>query len=395
MNVPGGTTGQGSNVPDYSSVNSIAEANKAINENQQADKASATASSEPPTRKTTEEIMNEITKVVAPEKAKPEAANYTAAFEGYRTQYGVTEMETQLDELRAQEQDILAQKATRTRAEKGKTVAMNVIEGKISEAEAQENERLSVVQRSISNLTNQLNTKYNIINTLMKTKEMDYNSAVSAYDKEMSNNISIYNAAKNVEEADKTELEREQDNARSNAQIAINAITSTGQTYDQLSPVEQANLTKLGVQSGLGADFFTTVLKNSTGKAILTTIVSADDTKATILYKDGTTKTIATGLPVKPTSGTKPTDDEITVFYKQSMEAELKKVAGTDGKISPTDWAKARQKWASSTPYGATDFDEAFRGYVDPEHPQDYAGFENYKKGFIKKSSAELEAEGG
>ena len=394
LNLPGGLSGEGSNVPDYSNVNTLADANATINADQKKDAENASVSGEPETRKTVEDIMAEIETTVKPKTDKPAAADFTGAYLDYRSKYGVNDLETQLDELRAQEQDLLATKSTRVNAERGKTVATNVIEGRVSEVERQENERISVVQRSITNLTNQLNTKYNIIDTLMKTKEMDYDSAVASYDKEMSSNISMFNAAKNIEEADKTELERQADNARSNAQIMLNSYSDAGITYDKLSPTEQANLTKLGVQSGLGADFFTNALKTSAGKDILTTIVSADDTKATILYKDGTTKTISTGLPAKKTSTSteKATDSEIKVFYKQSMQSELNKVVGTDGYIAPADWAKARQKWSANTTMGAADFDEAFRGYVNPQHPQDYAGFEAYKTGFIKKSAAELEA---
>jgi len=391
LNLPGGMSGAGSGVSDYSGVNTLADANKAINENQQKDAAGAAVSGEPETRKTIEDIMKEITTAVTPTTAKPAAADFMGAITGYRSEYGVSALETQLDELRAQEMDLIAAKQTRIAAERGKPVATNVIEGRVSEVERQENERIGVVQRSIANATNQLNTKYNIINTLMKAKEMDYNAAVASYDKEMSTNISIFNAARNILEEEKSETERQIDNARSNAQIVLNAYTAGGMTYDKLSNTEKANLTKLGVQSGLGADFFANALKVSQGKDILTTIVSADDTKATILYKDGTTKTISTGLPAKKTTGTggKATEGELKIFYKQSMEAELKKVVGTDGYVSPESWATARRKWSSNTAYGSADFDDAFRGYVNPTHPQDYAGFEGYTAGFIKKSTSE------
>lgn len=380
---------------DFSAVKSMSDANQVINANQDKDAASASISNEPPTRKTTEDIISEITKATAPEKEKP-TANFEQSLQSYRIQYGVDSLETQLDDLKLQEQEIYDTMKARRTAEKGKTVATNVIEGRISEAEAQENERLSVIQRSIKNVSDQLNTKYKLIDSLMSAKQLDYNSAVAAYDKEMSNNISIFNAAKNIEESQKSELERAQDNARASAQIALNAYASAGLSFDDLSDTDKSTLTKLGVQSGLGSNFFTSVLTSSSGKQILTTVVSADDTKATIIYKDGSTKTIATGLPAKKTGTTdNPTSDELKVFYKQSMESELQKVMGNDGKVSPSDWAKARSKWSTATPYTSTDFDASFRGYIDPAHPQDYAGFENYKPNFIKKSSAELEAEGG
>lgn len=303
LTLPGGVSGAGSNTSDFSNVNTNADANKAINDQQAQDAAGATMNNEPPTRKTTGDIMKEITTAIKPEVAEPVAADFTGALTTYRSEYGVTALETQLDELRAQEQDLFAQKQTRITSERGKPVAMNVISGRIGQVEQQENERLGVVQRSIANATNQLNTKYNIINTLMKTKELDYNNAVAAYDKEMSNNISIFNAARSIEEEAKSDLEREQDTARSNAQIALNAYTARGMTYTELTPAEKTNLTKLGVQSGLGADFFSNVMSVSAGKDILTTITSEDDTRASIIYKDGTVKTISTGLPAKKVTG--------------------------------------------------------------------------------------------
>jgi len=377
---------------DFSTVGSLQDANTLINQNQDQDAEAATISGEPQTRKTTEEIIAEITQATKPSTERP-TANFEQSLQSYRTEYGVESLETQLNDLKAQEQEIYEVMRTRRTAEKGKTVATNVIEGRISEAEAQEYERLSVIQRSIANTTDQLNTKYKLIDSLMQAKQLDYNSAVADYDKEMSNNISIFNTAKNIEESQKSEIERAQDNARSSAQIALNAYASAGLSYEDLSATDKSTLTKLGVQSGLGSNFFSSILNSSSGKQILTTVVSADDTKATIIYKDGSTKTIATGLPAKTSTTTdKPTTDETKIFYKQSMESELQKIIGNDGYVSPTDWAKARSKWSTATPYDATSFDQSFRGFVNPAHPQDYAGYENYKANFIKKSSAELEA---
>ncbi len=388
LNLPGAVQGGSSTVEDYSKVSTFEEAEEAINAGQNDVIEDETVSGEPSTRKTVQEIMEEIQTAIAPDTAKPAEADFMGAITNYRSEYGVDALETQIDELRAQEQDLLAAKETRIAAERGKTVATNVIEGRVTQVERQENERIAAVQRSIANATNQLNTKYNIINTLMKAKEMDYSAAVASYDKEMSTNISMFNAAKSIEDADKSEIERQKDDARSNAQIILNSYADSGITYDQLSDTEKTNLTKLGVQSGLGADFFSNVLKVSQGKDILTTIVSADDTKATILYKDGTTKTISTGLPARAGTETKPTSDENKMFYKQSMEEQLEKVVEANGYVSPENWAQARKKWASRTAYSSADFDDAFRGYVDPSHPQDYAGFENYGEGFIKKSTS-------
>jgi LysM repeat protein len=387
LNLPGGNTG--SQVADYSSVASMADANNVINETQTEDANTLAGGNEVPTRKTVDEIMADLTTKVTPKTTKPEA-DFTDLITNYRSEYGVTALETQLDELRAQEQDLMAQKQARVTAERGKSVAMNVIEGRIGQVEQQENERIGLVQRSIANATNQLNTKYNIINTLMKAEESDYNNAVDKYDKEMANNISIFNAARGIDEANKSEIERQQDNARSNAQIALNAYSEAGTTYDSLSANEQTNLTKMGVQSGLGADFFSNLLKSGSNKAILTTITSSDDTKVTVIYKDGTTKSISTGLPAKKTGGAAPTatESEIKMAYKGFMSDAInqliKSAPRSDKYLSPQEWNTLRQQWAVSSPYTATDFNDTFRGYVNPLHPKDYAGFEDYMTGFRK-----------
>lgn len=369
---------------DYSGINSIADANKAINEGQQNDADSATKIDEVPVRKTVTDIMADVAKTVTPAGTKnadgtttsaaPGAPNYTKTLTDYRESYGVTDLEKQVDDLRAQEQELLATKDTRVANERDKTVAMNVIEGRVSTAERQENERINQVQRQITNATNQLNTKYNIINTLMKTKEMDYNGAVASYDKEMSTNIALFNTAKGIEEADKTEQNRNQDNARSNAQIVINSYTASGATYDSLSATDKTSLIKLGVESGLGADFFSNVLKTSAGKAILTTIPSADDTKVSIIYKDGTTKTVATGLPAKKVSGSGVTVSPEETARTKEVTAFKTKASDLIEKLDAGDiaWSTAYQSMKTSFPGLEGAIDEALGGGYDANSGQWY-----------------------
>ena len=47
---------------------------------------------------------------------------------------------------------------------------MNVIEGRVSEQEAAANERLDVVLREKDYITNQLKTKYDVVNNLIKPR---------------------------------------------------------------------------------------------------------------------------------------------------------------------------------------------------------------------------------
>jgi len=140
-----GTTGAGTvanALPDYSTVNTIPDANNIINANQPNDAAKSGVSAEPETRKTIEDYMKEITAAITPKTAAPVAPDYTASLESYRTQYGVADLENQLNDLRAQEADLLAAKETRVAAERGKPVATNVIEGRVSQVEREEKRKI-------------------------------------------------------------------------------------------------------------------------------------------------------------------------------------------------------------------------------------------------------------
>lgn len=362
------------------------DATAVINSEQDADISKGVAESEVPTKKTTEDYIKEIKTATTPTGGAPVVKSNVETYNQMRTDQGITSLEDQLNALKADQETLLANKRARVTSEKGKTVAMNVISGRISQAEQQENERIDAINRSINSITNQLNTKYNTISTLMSLTQLDNTAATEKYDKELANNLAIYNAAKGLEDADKTEAERNADNARANAQIVINTMAENGTTYDQLSSDQQLSLTKLGTESGLGATFFSNLLKAGNNKQILTTITSADDTKATIIYKDGTTKVIKTGLPAKSTGGS-PTDSDQKIYYKQTMANALKSVTGADGYISQENWAKARQEWATNSPFTAEDFDNAFRGYVNPAYAGTYAGFEGYEAGFKKPTS--------
>ncbi|MCF7898840.1 MAG: LysM peptidoglycan-binding domain-containing protein [Candidatus Pacebacteria bacterium] len=360
---------------DFSNINTIEEANEAINEDQESDMSDE--ADDVPVKKSVEDIMNEISSTVEPDEEKPEAPNYEESLEGYREEYGVGDLEERLDQLKLDQETIYDRRSERIAAERDKSVAMNVISGRISQVEQQENERLADIERSINNITNQLNTKYKTINTLMSAKEMDYNSAVADYDKEMANNISMYNAARGVEEAQKTEEEREMDNARSNAQIALNAYISNGISYDELAESERSNLTKLGVQSGLGPDFFNNILSGSAGKEILTTIKSFDDTTVSIIYKDGTSQTVSTGLRARPTNtststSTKETEEAELLQSREYINADVEAITGGDGYVDPTKMSKIRQSIAINDPDNLKWFDTAYtpKNSLNPDDPE-------------------------
>ena len=281
-------------------VTDAQRANDIINSEQQADINAKTVSDEPTVRSSVSDIMSYLKDQLQPDATtKPEAPNYEQSLTNLRTEYGVSALETSLTSLQKEQADILARRQARINAAQGETVAMGVIEGRVSEIDRQESERLTQISNDIQNVTNQLNTKLGVISSIMDAKQLDYSTAVQSYDAQMQENVMLFNAAQNIQENLKTDAQRVIDNARSSAQIMVNGFASAGYSFSQLSPAQQTTLRQLGLQSGLGEEFYEKVLSatNEVQKDVLTQIVSDDKAYVTLVYKDGTTATIATGQP--------------------------------------------------------------------------------------------------
>lgn len=355
----------------------IQEANAYINKDQQTNFATASSVNEPPVKSSVESIYGKVSDLLKDNLSpKPAPVSMMETYTKLKADYGLTDLESNLNSLKAQARDIEAQKQARINSEKGKPVAMNVISGRVSEVEQQENERLLAINNSIQAATDTLKTKYDAVDTIMKYTATDYDNAVQNYDKQFNQNIAVMNMVRGIVETEKSDEERRVDNARANAQIMINTMNSNGTTYDKLTPDQQANLMKLGVQSGLGANFFTDVMQKSAGKEILTTITNDDKTKTTIMYKDGTTKVISTGLPAgsgvqpKSTGGSKVYTSG-SLSYSQGtlgkMSSALEKYRGTDGYVDAGQYYQAYKDWVNAGGL-ATDFVKQFdpKTYINP-----------------------------
>jgi hypothetical protein len=356
----------------------VTNPNTYINENQNKDFATASKVNDVPTRSSTTELMTQAKDLITGNLGQKPDFNAETKAMNLRTQYGITEGENQMTELQRQSRDIQAQKQARINSEKGKAVAMNVISGRVGEVEQQENERLTAINNSIQTLQSQLNTKYNVVDSIMKYASMDYDNAVKDYDTKFSQNMDMFDMVRNISKDEKTDIERQEDSARANAQIMIDTMNKNGTTFQQLSTDQQTNLTKLGVQSGLGSEFFKDVMKVSAGKEILTTITNDDKTKTTIMYKDGTTKVIPTGLPagsgIQPKStgsGGAKTYTSGNLKYTDStvgtLSTVLKQASGADNYTDANTYYNAYQSWIKDG--GLTqDFIKQFppKVYVNP-----------------------------
>lgn len=286
----GANAGAGGAAPitDPAKVGSATDANNFINSGQKTDFDAATATNgdNPPVKDSTasyEDMFNKLKRDLAPSTPAPAPLNQADTYNNLRATSGINDLESQLTDLKSQAKAITDVNTNQTLDEQGKPVAMNVIDGRISEEERQANERLTPINEQIQNISDQLTTKYNVVNNLMTYGKQDYDSAVASYDKQFSDNIALMSAVKTLGATDNTAV----DNARANLQIIYNNLGSGATDATSLSPDEKANITKLETQAGLPVGFYSSIAaKNADGTILSTTTRDDGGTK----YADVITK---------------------------------------------------------------------------------------------------------
>lgn len=204
------------------------------------------------------EIQTEI-KGLLPTEAAPAVPNLLQTYQTERANRGIDALESGINDLTAQERELLAVKRERTAGEMGKPVALNVIQGRVNEVERQENERIDVVQREKAYMVDQVKSAYSAIDTIVKLTGQDYEYAKGAYDTKFNQALSIIQAATGIQANEQDQAQRVVENARANLTIYADLIKSGNVSIGSLPASTQLEINKLEVQSGLGVGFLSTV----------------------------------------------------------------------------------------------------------------------------------------
>ena len=321
--------------------------------------------------------MEELKAELLPASGLPEPLNRVERFDELRTSQGVADLEKTLNDLKGQEDEAAAQLRINTAAERGKPVAQGVIEGRVSEQERTARENVDFIQRQKSRITDELNTRYSLINTYMNLEGLDYNDALARYDTEFKQNIEFYNIIAGERKEARSIFEADRDAARANLQIYMNAVTSGNLSYGSLSGDQQLMLHKLEVQSGLPMGFVAN-LQMAPKDRILG--MSSDNSQAWIVGEDGNLKVIQTGLRASGGGG-KIGSAEYNQGLQSALITDLDKAANSYGHISPTKANDIKSLYLQGG--GTIDtFNEIIKGYANP-----YAS--DYSRYGIGKSSVE------
>lgn len=328
----------------------------------------------PPTRTKATETYQKPSDIL-PDRQAPEAPNFEETYAKLRQQYGVTDLENTLNDLTLQARTIQATTRQRVDVETGKPVAMNVIEGRVSEVEKQQNERLDAVLRETEYYSNQVKNSYAVIDSIMKLKDMDYDNAKASYDSEFDRTLKVLQYGQDAEDAALSREKQASDAARANLQIIYNNITAGGADFDSLAPADIATIAKLEVQSGLPQGFIQT-LKSKNPKADIVSSSTRQDssgakyTDIVMRGEDGamTVQSIYLGKERLPESagGGKPTEAETERSARSKVSGYLNGRTGSDGYVAPEDYVAARNAWTQDG-FSRVDFDDEFKSLVNPK----------------------------
>ena len=228
----------------------------------------------------------------------PAAPDLAATYTTLRTQEGIDPLENELNDINARIDDLNALYEKAISEEEKRLAPMTIIRKRQAALSQEQQDELRDLVRQKNALVDQLNMKYNNINTIMDLKKQDYKTARDNYEWEYNKAFQIY---QNMDQ----QASKDQTTAKANWQTLINSIK--GEDYSKLPEDFKLNLKKLELAAGLPAGISEMALRGKSDKTIRYS--KADNGKLFILYDDGTSEIrdmgIEEGAPVAETFFTK------------------------------------------------------------------------------------------
>lgn len=306
--------------------------------------------------------VDELKATLKPSTELPALIDRNAEMTRLREQYKVADLETLVADLKAQEDEIVANNRQLTRNQKGKPVAMSVIGGRVSEAEAAANERLDAIGRQKARAVDELNTNYSIIQQYVTNLGLDYNDAVARYDSEFEKNLQVYNTVVAREDKARDEFESDRAAASANLTTMINLVKSGNMDMSSLSTDDKLMISKLEVQAGLPIGFMSSVQMDPDANVLFTT---SNEGITQIGFKN------ADGTVSVKSYGTKTGGSSDKSSMQKEMASFLDGKSNDTGHVDGGTYTYARSKWVAAGG-NPDDFDAAFRVYRDPYNEGQY-----------------------
>lgn len=223
----------------------------------------------------------------------PERPDLVGTYNKLRDEQGIAGLETSLTDIRKQKLELKNQLNEFEHRMSGQGRTQGEVDTAVGVESKKLQEQYDRLTTEESSLVDQLNTKNSVIETIINLTGKDYDNAVQDYNTEFSQTLQTINTIKGIQDADKSDEERRQDNARANLQILANQLSSGDLQFSQLDPVQQAQINKLELQAGLPTGTIARI-KDQNPKADIVATTTRTDPSGNA-YTDIITRDKATG----------------------------------------------------------------------------------------------------
>lgn len=303
-----------------------------INANQDADIANTPSKDDAPSKSQTRTsrystAFSDISEIINPAGSRPETPNFSDLYNKTRKDLNIDDLENYVNDLQTEEEQIYADLRARRTAERGKTVATNVIEGRIGQAERQEAERIDYITRQKNSAVRQLQSANATIENIINFTKLDYETARNSYNDQFSQQMSLFNTVKGIVDSEITDEERDADRARANLNIIYSSIREGEVDTKSLTPEMQYTINKMELSAGLPTGFYENIKnQNPNGKILSTTTRTNGNAKyADVLMRndDGSisVKSVYLGADASgSSSGSNAEDKKIEAFRSDAQK---------------------------------------------------------------------------
>lgn len=296
--------------------------------------------------------------------ARPTAPDTATVQANAETQYGVTDLtntlNTQNQQLMALQNDLQNRQANE--ASKPGVVA-TIINGRMQMLSAQDSKALKDLQASIKDTTTRLNQANTAVATVMKNTQTDYNNAVSSYEKSYSDAMKVYTDAE-------TQQNKQQVQAKANAQVIINSYKGSSTGTNSITDDDRAQWSQLELQAGMPTGTIEAAVKAelnitkfSKGSDGNMYVSGTDDNG--VPYTAKVENSQGSGGGTKPKNTIQQDTDQATAMIEARIKNNPR--ANGDHYLGPDEWANYRAAWvAAGTGHTAANFNTIFGKYKNP-----------------------------
>lgn len=168
---------------------------------------------------------------------------------------GIGDLESELADVESQLEALNAEHKNAILTGESKKVPLGAMRRGLSEVDLQYSRTLNDLTAQRNSVSNQLNMKYGVLNTMISLTDKDMARAEQAYQNEFNQIVTLTNMIQGIEQNYQTTQEREQTAARANVQIMANLLKDGSISYADMDINMITDLKRMELTAGLPVGF--------------------------------------------------------------------------------------------------------------------------------------------